>query len=195
MELHDATCPADEALERLRRGNARFLEARGNDGCISAELREKLAGEGQQPYAAVLSCADSRVVPEHAFMVGLGELFSVRVAGNVAGDTQVASIVYAVKHLGVRLVVVMGHTGCGAVGAALAGVEEPCIDALVAPIDAAIGERRHDERAATVANVQAAVARLERDDVLAYAQCEADVRIVGALYHTATGEVEWLERT
>ena len=116
---------AQEALIRLKEGNQRFvsgtssLEPQNNPG----RCRELVAG--QQPFAVVVGCADSRVPVEMIFDQGLGDLFVIRVAGNVAGPIQLGSIEYAVQELGTRLVVVLGHTNCGAVGATLAVLQNP----------------------------------------------------------------------
>lgn len=191
MDCEAKSLGAEEALARLREGNEAFATARQNTSCIDAELRGRLAVEGQRPYAAVLACSDSRVVPEDIFMTGLGELFTVRVAGNVAGDEQVASVAYAASHLGTRLVVVLGHSCCGAVGAVLSGADDPAVAPVTDLIAAAIGEER-GEREAAIANVRAAVERLCADPVLARLAQEDGLRIQGAYYHTDSGEVEWL---
>lgn len=146
------TVSARDALERLRRGNEAFVEASANDGDISAELVADLYEHGQAPYACIVTCSDSRVVPEHAFMTGLGELFTIRVAGNVIGAIELASCVYAAGHLGTKLVVVLGHTACGAVGSALELVESGAghadaadvADADVADADADSGDADAD---------------------------------------------------
>ena len=110
----------NEALERLKEGNERFVQDKLDGKLQNSERKNSLTG-GQSPYAIILSCADSRVVPELAFDSGLGEIFVVRVAGNVANPSSIASIEYAVAHLGTKLIVVMGHESCGAVAAAVAG--------------------------------------------------------------------------
>ena len=185
---------AAEALARLKQGNRAYAQALHHHRLVDAELRELLAEQGQCPYAVVLACADSRVVPEHIFSAGLGELFTIRVAGNVAGPSQVASAVYAAEHLGTRLVVVLGHTGCGAVGAVLAGADDEALAPVVEPIGQAVQQAgaQHDERAATCANVAAAVQRLQAEPALAQLAATEGLLVAGALYNTASGEVEWL---
>ena len=111
---------ADEALTSLKAGNERFVADKLDGKLQDSSRREELTA-GQAPYAIILSCADSRVVPEFTFDTGLGELFVLRVAGNVANTSTIASIEYAVAHLGCNLIVVLGHQSCGAVTAALAG--------------------------------------------------------------------------
>src|SRR5215218_7417660 len=113
--------PAD-ALKAIMEGNARFVAAKAAYPHQTVEQRTSVAG-GQHPIAVVLSCSDSRVPPELVFDQGLGDLFVVRVAGNVADDAVIASIEYAVEHLGPTLVVVLGHEKCGAVAATLDAVK------------------------------------------------------------------------
>lgn len=183
--------PAAEALARLRAGNAAYLNARANDGDVSSELRTQLVSDGQHPYAVIVACSDSRVVPEHAFMAGLGELFTIRVAGNVIDTTQAGSVAYAASHLGARLVVVLGHTHCGAVDAVLGGGAYGSVTAVTDLIHRAIGTER-DERAACLVNVRAGVARLTAEPELALLAKHEGLSIVGALYDTETGAVSWL---
>ena len=109
-----------DVIERLKDGNSRFVSDK-LDGQLQDSSRRNLLTGGQQPFAIILSCADSRVVPELAFDTGLGELFVVRVAGNVANTSSIASMEYAVAHLGSKVIVVMGHESCGAVTAAVGG--------------------------------------------------------------------------
>ncbi len=109
---------ADEALQRLIDGNERFLAGAMRMSAPTAETMSNLT-QGQQPFATILGCSDSRVPPEWIFDVGLGELFVVRVAGNVLSPEVAGSLQYAVAHLGTPLIVVLGHEGCGAVEAAM----------------------------------------------------------------------------
>lgn len=108
---------ADEAITRLKEGNQRFVNDASENVNVTSERREQLL-EGQNPYAVVISCSDSRVTPTAVFNVGLGELFDVRIAGNVLDSDALGSIEYGVEHCEVPLVVVMGHESCGAVTAA-----------------------------------------------------------------------------
>ena len=117
----DAHVPADAALRRLVEGNRIYVEALDHERDLSPERIADLFENGQRPFACVITCADSRVVPEHIFMTGLGELFVIRVAGNVVGPIELASAVYACEHLHTRLLLVLGHTHCGAIKAALDG--------------------------------------------------------------------------
>ncbi|GAA4964302.1 carbonic anhydrase [Kineococcus glutinatus] len=190
-----AALDAAAALEELQRGNARFAAGAVEHPAQGVDRRAQLAG-GQQPFAAVLSCADSRVPPELVFDRGLGELFVVRTAGQVLSPPVLGSLQYGVAHLGVPLLVVLGHSACGAVQAtcdavaAGAGPSGTAIDSLVDAI------RPAAERAAAAgldaavrANVEDVVADLGGDELLAAAAAAGRLRIVGAVYDLATGEV------
>ena len=189
---------ADEALEVLLAGNARFVAGRWQHDHETMARRAALAA-GQKPFAVVLGCADSRVPPELVFDAGFGDLFVIRVAGNVVGGDEAGSIEYAVGHLGTRLVLVLGHEGCGAVTAALeVATAEPrelrqllaAILPGVAGIDASLP---HEERVhlGVEANVRESVRRLN-----AIADREGrrnPVALVGAVYELDTGRVRILE--
>ena len=108
-----------EALRRLKEGNQQYLRAERPSGNISPAVRKETAAHGQKPFAVVIACSDSRVIPEDIFSCGIGDLFVIRTAGNTIDRPQLASIEYALHHLGTRLILVLGHTRCGAVGAAL----------------------------------------------------------------------------
>ena len=118
--MRPANLSWEEALERLKSGNANFVSD-SLDGKLQNSSRRTELESGQHPFAIILSCADSRVVPELAFDTGLGEIFVIRVAGNTANTSSIASIEYAVAHLGVNLIVVLGHESCGAVTAVITG--------------------------------------------------------------------------
>ena len=117
--IHHMIMTADEAIEKLKSGNMRYLLMNSNSGNVSAALRKFTYEHGQHPHAIIVTCSDSRVIPETIFSAGLGELFVIRVAGNVIDDHQLGSIEYAAGHLGSPVVVVLGHTHCGAVDAAI----------------------------------------------------------------------------
>ena len=112
---------SEQALRKLAIGNNTYIRSCQNPADISEKRRCETACGGQFPYAVVLTCSDSRVPPEHIFSAGIGDIFVVRTAGNVVGTFELGSIEYAVQHLDVPLIVVMGHTHCGAVAAALEG--------------------------------------------------------------------------
>lgn len=113
---------AEEALNQLKEGNSRYVKGDIKHPHTDIQRRDELTG-GQHPFAVILSCADSRVVPELLFDQGLGDLFVIRVAGNVAKDKVIGSIEYAIKFLNSKLIVVMGHENCGAVSASLSNAD------------------------------------------------------------------------
>ena len=176
---------AFEALKRLKEGNKSYLDAVTGAGDISPEKRRYTSINGQAPFAVIVSCSDSRVIPECIFSAGIGDLFVIRVAGNVIDRHQLGSIEYAVEHLHSRLVVVLGHTGCGAVGAALQE-NGGYIKSITDEIKRAIGTET-DGTKASILNVEQSVAEIQK--------CLGDtegVLVAGALYHTESGIVEFL---
>lgn len=180
---------AAEALEKLKEGNKRYLEAESNTGDISPEIRQKTCDEGQTPYAVVITCSDSRVIPESIFMAGIGELFTIRVAGNVMDNHQLGSVEYATDHLGSNLVVVLGHTHCGAVGATISSDPTGFVKYITDEIKAAIGDEK-DEFKASCLNVRRSVARIKEGLKLT----DADkLKVCGAVYHIDNGRVEFLD--
>lgn len=185
---------AREALGRLKDGNKRFVEGNPETSVQGNDAREELTG-GQNPYAIILSCADSRVVPELAFDTGLGEIFIIRVAGNVANVSSIASIEYAVANLGTKLIVVMGHQSCGAVGAAIAGGDAgPNLNKLVAYITPTVeklgAEADMDDIIKENAN-NSVETLLRNSKIISDAVASGEVQIVSAYYSLATGEVEF----
>jgi len=187
-----------EIIERLQAGNANFVKDKLASENNNSERREILVG-GQQPFAIVLSCADSRVVPELAFDTGLGELFVVRVAGNVANTSSIASMEYAVAHLGTSVLVVLGHQSCGAVTAAVGGGDNgDNLNHLLAHI----GPAMHDlPEGASVDEVIRKNAYLtadelvQRSSIIAEAVKTDKLKIVPAYYYLDSGEVEFLNKS
>ncbi len=188
----------EQALQKLTEGNRNFAGGymyfpnRGID-------RRKAVLKGQQPFAAVLSCSDSRVPPELVFGVGLGDLFVIRTAGNLAGEVALASLEYPVLILGVRLIVVLGHQDCGAVTAAVQGEPQPGhLDVLLKVIRPAVEEARSKGQADIIGsairlNVKRTVASLASSEpVLSKAVKENRLKIAGGLYQLESGLVEWL---
>ena len=183
---------AQEALERLKAGNARYLTAAKGEGDISPALREKTCAEGQAPYAIIITCSDSRVIPESIFSAGIGDLFVIRVAGNVIDDHQLGSIEYAAEHLGSRLILVMGHNHCGAVDAAINHDPEGYVKYITDEIRIAIGDETDDYRACCL-NVKHSIKMIEESLEIRQEE-EHGLQVIGALYHLNTGEVEFLPR-
>ena len=187
----DGPVSAARAIELLRQGNLDYLTARQDERNISgARIRELFEG-GQQPYAVVITCSDSRVVPEHIFMAGLGEIFTIRVAGNVVGSSELASAVYACDHLSSKLLLVLGHTHGGAIEAAMSGEAHGPVAAITSRISEAIAQER-DPYAASVLNVRAAIEDLAACPEIAHLVGEAGLEIHGAIYHTHSGVVDFL---
>jgi carbonic anhydrase len=188
-----APVDGNTALARLKEGNARFASSTMSTGKPVAAKRAETA-QGQHPFAIVLACADSRTAPEIVFDQTIGDLFVVRNAGNLVDDHTVGSIEYAVEHLGVRLIVVLGHSKCGAVTAALESATAPGhILSLVRDIQPAVKATKGktgDVLELTVAEN----ARLMADKVRHEAEIgdlAKQVRIVSAVYHIDTGKIEW----
>lgn len=183
---------ASEALEKLKKGNRDYIGAASSSGDISPEIRRRTFEEGQSPYAVIVTCSDSRVIPESIFTAGIGELFVIRVAGNVIDRHQLGSIEYAADHLGSRLVVVLGHSRCGAVGAALSGDPDGYIKFITDEIRKAIAGEK-DEFRASCLNVQRSVSVIREKLNLSQENEETGLKVCGAMYHIDTGEVEFLE--
>jgi carbonic anhydrase len=191
---------ADQALKMLMDGNGRFVAETLKHPNQTADRRTEVS-KGQHPYAVVLACADSRVGPEVIFDCGLGDVFVVRVAGNIADDADLASIEYAVEHLGVPLVVVEGHSNCGAVqatidsvqtGTALPGHLNTLVDAIKPAVTSqAKGEGLIDR--AVDANVRNVVAKVSADDIVGDLVKAGKVKVVGGRYDLASGEFKLLD--
>lgn len=190
------------ALQRLKDGNARYRagEMTARDYSVGRAEREAK----QFPFAAVLSCADSRVAPELAFDQGPGDVFVVRLAGNFVNTDGLASLEYAVEFLNVGLVVVMGHTHCGAVDAAIKVLKEgaelpgalPCLVESIKPVMRRVLEEAPDDQLnrGIRSNVRENVRRLREDDALIAARvASGEIAIVGAVYDLASGQIEFLE--
>lgn len=198
---------AEEALQRLREGNLRFVSETTTHGRhSSAERRAELA-DGQDPFAIILGCSDSRVPAEMIFDQGLGDLFVIRVAGNIVAPSQVGSVEFAADRLGARLVVVLGHSRCGAIVETVKELQD--ISQIVSPNLQAILDRVRpaveplmsahadpDELVARAvrANVDRAVQQLRKGSVMLEGLVRDDgLLIMGAEYLLETGEVEFFD--
>src|SRR5712671_4599709 len=201
--------PARQALERLREGNRRFAaNVRGSDAFVSHTRRVELAS-GQQPFAIILGCSDSRVPAEIVFDQGLGDLFVIRVAGNIVAPSQVGSVEFAAARYYTRLVVVLGHSQCGAILATLEELLPPTenqshnlraiVDRVRPSVEALLQtELRHDSdalvREAVRANIRASVDHLRHgSQVLEELIHQQGLVVVGAEYSQETGVVEFLD--
>lgn len=178
----------DEIIRKLKAGNERYLHTTNTIGDISAEKRSDTAKHGQHPFAVIVACSDSRVIPEAIFSCGIGELFVVRVAGNVTDDAVLGSIEYAAEHLHCPLVIVLGHTQCGAVAAAMEGGAEGYTKSITDKIMRAIGAEK-DARRASWLNAGSTVSCI-RAAFTGNKELE-NVRIMGAMYDVESGKVEF----
>ncbi len=194
----DAAAPTPaRALLLLKEGNSRFVTGKSPAKGTDAARRAALA-KGQHPFAVVLGCADSRVAPEIIFDQGLGDLFVVRVAGNVSDPFLLGSIEYAVEHLHVPLIVVLGHENCGAVAAALTRADFPGnLGKLIKEVH--VGRDLPMERAAALPiaiknNVVYQASQLtQRSEPLQAALMQQKIKIVSGVYRLSSGTVEWVE--
>ena len=194
--------PAD-ALDRLMKGNARYIEGVARRHDFKHE-REALAG-GQNPFAAVLSCADSRIAPEYAFDSGRGDLFVCRVAGNFAGVETIASLEYAVAVLGAPLILVLGHDACGAVDATLKAIKDnksppghipSLVDAIAPAAKAAMQRGGEVLDQAIRQNVTDNVAKLKSAAPILNAAVEqGKLKVVGGIYRLTTGTVDLIAQS
>ena len=209
MPASDSIVSAEEALARLRAGNARFVaNASGADPFVNGSRRAQLI-ERQQPFAIILGCSDSRVPAELVFDQGLGDLFVIRVAGNVVAPSQVGSVEFAAARFGTRLVVVLGHSQCGVILATLEELQRPTenqsrnIRAIVNRVRPSVvsllnTNLRNDPeqlvQQAVRANVRASVNHLRHgSDVLEQLIQNDGLVVVGAEYCLSTGVVEFLD--
>ena len=191
IKFMDTSITAEAALARLREGNAEYAERGLYTGNVSPEIRHDLKEHGQHPYACIITCSDSRVVPESAFSASLGQLFVIRIAGNVIDEYVLGSVEYAAEHLGTPLVVVLGHTECGAVAAALGQPDDTHVGALVSEIQDAIGSERDPDYACHL-NVQHSVDRI-RNEISLSGAAGKRVRIIGAVYNIESGKVDFFK--
>jgi carbonic anhydrase len=193
---------ADQALARLVAGNERFVRGRARFPTVRKEVLAALA-KGQSPYATILGCSDSRVPPELVFDAGFGELFIIRVAGNVISPEIMGTLQYAGVNLRTPLFVVLGHEGCGAVAAALAARERPLKARRIARLlktmrpglhDIDSGQAPEAQLAAAVeANVRWSVRQLRQTREGKARMRVGEVKLVGAIYELETGRVRFLQ--
>lgn len=192
---------AEAALKRLSEGNARYVSGRLNERDFSAGRAARAVS--QAPFASIVSCADSRIAPELAFDQGPGELFVTRVAGNFVNDDALASLEFGAQVLGSQLILVLGHTRCGAIaatidvvknGTTLPGHLPVLVDAIRPAVLAAQKEKPADMlEAATIANVRLTVERLRTSEpILARRVADKTLAVVGGIYELATGKVTLL---
>lgn len=183
------------ALEHLKTGNTNFVNDSLNNNFQDSSRRKDVV-DGQKPFAVLLTCSDSRVVPELIFDTGIGELFVIRVAGNIANPSSIASIEYAVAHLNIKLIVVLGHQNCGAVTAALEGIKNgENLDYLLNFIQPAItASDRHDINDVSLIHAKLTADKLIKDSgIISKAIESSTLKIIPAHYSLETGQVDFFE--
>ena len=193
-----ASVSAAAALQMILDGNQRFIAGKMEHPNQTIERRDEIA-RGQHPFASVLACSDSRTAPEVLFDRGLGDLFVVRVAGNVADQVVIESLDYSVTHLGVRLVMVLGHRRCGAVIAAVEGHESPgdvgpMLSELRPAVAASKNEPGDPVENAVRANVELVVRNLAESKELSAMVKSGELKVVGGIYDLDTGKIELLRQ-
>jgi len=195
--VNEPTVSADQALKLLLEGNQRFVAGKLEHPNQTPTRRAEVA-KGQHPFAAVLACSDSRTPPEIIFDRGLGDIFTLRVAGNVADKVVIESLDYSVKHLGVRVVMVLGHRRCGAVIAAVEGHEEegkdvgPMLRELDPAVAATKGMPGDPVENAVRANVRLVMLNLATSSELRAMVISGELKIIGGIYDLDTGTIEML---
>jgi len=201
--------PPEEALQRLREGNRRFVENIDSGQALMGAARRLELASGQQPFAAILGCSDSRVPVEIVFDQGLGDLFVIRVAGNIVAPSQIGSVEFAAEHFCTRLVVVLGHSNCGAIEATLdqltnkSGQPSPHLRSIVDRVRPAVEPLlstglRHDRpalaRLAVRSNVRASANHLRHGSQLIEQLIQSSgLLVVGAEYSLETGVVDFFD--
>lgn len=200
---HTSGISPDDALAKLKKGNEMFLKGESNPGSWNLQRRKYTAGHGQQPYATIVGCSDSREPLEHIFTAGVGDIFVIRVAGNVADTDEIGSIEYGVAHLGTPVLLILGHTHCGAVTAVVKGdpVEgsiPPLVDNIIPAVlraKKAKGETVSEEliHYAVKENVYQSMSDvLQRSPETAALVREGKLTLQGAIYDIESGRIDWL---
>jgi len=194
-----------DSLATLKKGNERFVSGNTRHPDQGAERRKATADKGQKPFVTILSCADSRVVPELIFDQGIGDVFVVRVAGNVADTDEIGTVEYGTEHLGTPLLIIMGHTKCGAVTAVVEGAKvEGSIPALIDGISPAASKARELNPGKTTQEIiplaieenvwQSMTDILKGSEIVRDLVREKKLMMVGAVYDVESGRVKWLGR-
>jgi carbonic anhydrase len=201
--------PAHEALALLKEGNRRFVSDITSRDAFESRTRRLELAKGQEPFAAILGCSDSRVPVEIVFDQGLGDLFVIRVAGNIVAPSQIGSVEFAAEQFGTRLVVVLGHSQCGAIATTLEQLQRPIenqsrnlhsiVDLIRPSIEGLLAtDLKHDlaalAREAVRANIRASVRHLRHgSEIIEQLIQEAGLMVVGAEYSLETGEVNFFD--
>jgi carbonic anhydrase len=190
----------ENPLNRLKKGNEIYIDATYNKNIIDKNTRKKLNEGKQKPYAVILTCSDSRVVPENIFYTGLGELFVVRVAGNVIDDTVLGSIEYAISKLDVPLVVVMGHDDCGVIKGASEKNMNGKLETIVKKIEPSYekakiqgGSKEEIYNNVVKFNTENSMNLIKENEIIKKYIDEKKVKVTGSNYDMETGLVKWLD--
>ncbi|HMM65774.1 MAG TPA: carbonic anhydrase [Dokdonella sp.] len=200
---------AEEALQRLKEGNQRFVAEIGGSGALTGETRRRELAAGQEPFAIILGCSDSRVPAEIVFDQGLGDLFVIRVAGNIVAPSQIGSVEFSAAQHGARLVVVLGHTQCGAILATIDQLARPSadqsrnlrsiVDRVRPSVEALMGTELANNHAELVRrsvrnNIRMSVNQLRHgSEILEQLIQNEGLLVVGAEYSLETGVVEFID--
>ena len=201
--------PALEALNRLREGNRRYALDLTENESVSGRMKRYELADGQQPFAIILGCSDSRVPVELIFDQGLGDLFVIRVAGNIMAPSQIGSVEFAASQFGTQLVVVLGHSKCGAIQATLDEIRRPTenqsknLKSIVNRIGPALGDLVNEHspdptdevfEQAVRANIRSSVDHLSHgSEIIEAMQKDGELLVVGAEYNLKTGRVEFFD--
>jgi carbonic anhydrase len=200
---------SSEGILRLKEGNRRFLDGTGRSDLLVNETRRRALVDAHDPFAIILGCSDARVPAEIIFDQGLGDLFVIRVAGNIVAPSQIGSVEFAAERFGIKLVVVLGHTGCGAIHATLEELRRPTeghspnlrsiVDRVRPSVEAIFegslpANDKDLEHRAVRANIRASANQLRHGSQILERLIEHEgLRVVGAEYSLDTGEVDFFE--
>ena len=175
----------NELIARLVKGNEQYLSSLNTIGDISLSKRKDTATNGQHPFVVIITCSDSRVIPEAIFNLGIGEAFIIRVAGNVVGECELGSIEYAIDHLGCKLVLVLGHTHCGAIHSAISNGHGKYVEYLLNPIKSAIKNEKDELKASEINAINSS-------NIIRNNLNNPHVEVASAIYDIETGKVKIL---
>jgi len=199
----DSSVTPDAAIDFLKKGNARYQAGNFHNPRLDNDRRTETVENGQHPFATIITCSDSRIPLEHVFDMGIGDIFVIRVAGNVVNTDEAGSIEYGVDHLGTPVFVVLGHTGCGAVTAVVKNAEvhgniPELVANIAAPVEKARAEHGHEFsddllKASIENNVWQSIDDLFKKSAVSRERVEKEkLKVIGAIYNLETGAVEWL---
>lgn len=192
---------SEEVFQRLQNGNNKYVNSKINKSEIGNSIRQDLYKNGQNPYVVILTCADSRVIPENIFYTGPGEMIVARVAGNVVDDYVLGTIEFAVDQKKVPLIVVMGHQDCGAIQGALNGNVKGKLGEIIKSVVPSVEKAKETEKGekeifnkAVELNIENSINLIKEDEIVKKYIDSGKVKIVGANYSLETGKVEWLKK-